>query len=259
MEDLNNAQCIGECRQALESCSHHRGTVSVMCHLCLGQGVLQDAWDISMGEALCIDCPRCQELHDNEVSEVCPCLEPFAKETILQVIAGHEESYPELAEAVSWMRLGKCPRDMGTPVTGQEASTILEKIREWADEHKQITIPHPKAALILHLIAKGLIQLETLPGSRLVLRARAAKQEFCRFLAEQNRVYRQDDATINELLCFAYGVGYWLFDAKQLLEYQRGSNYLEIDSGDYDVIAASGFLRGDEEDIAEILRNAFGC
>jgi len=208
----NVKAAIEQCRKALESCPHDAGTVSVMCTLCLGDGTLF-AWDVAYCKFLSVDCPRCDQAKDNDVPEVCPCLEHFSKEIIEHAIEGKEDSYPSLSQAVSWIRP---PDKLGTTLNGAAAEEQLQKLRAWAEEHKEITIPHPKAALILDLIDHGMIAFATVPGTGLVLRAKSAKEEFSRFIADLNRSYKHDDSTILTMLCFAYGVVSWKFDPVEL-------------------------------------------
>src|SRR5437763_760842 len=105
-----------ECRKALESCPHQRGTVNVMCYICRGHGDLF-GWDHTWESFLFVECPRCHETRNNNVPEVCPCLEHFGKDVLLQTIQENEGSYPELAEAVRWIRLPD-PEKSGKPIKG---------------------------------------------------------------------------------------------------------------------------------------------
>ncbi len=108
--ERNKTALIEDCRHALKCCPHERGTVSVMCHMCLGRDDLF-VWDVFQEMFLYVDCPRCHRDLDNDVAEVCPCLEDVDKEVILRALGRHEKAYPELSEAVRWMRLGAHPKE----------------------------------------------------------------------------------------------------------------------------------------------------
>src|SRR5437868_4146511 len=88
------------------------------------------------------------------------------------------------------MRQGTHWEAPGTPLVGEEAHTRLLELRALAEEHRYVRIPHPKAALILALIDKGMLQVRSVPGTGLVLRATGAKEEFSRILRDLNAIYR---------------------------------------------------------------------
>src|ERR1700686_5904288 len=77
---------VEECRKALELCPHEKGTVNVMCRVCLGTGDIF-SWDLDSAQFLVIDCPRCS---GGQAVEVCPCLEGFDKNAIGQAIEDQE-------------------------------------------------------------------------------------------------------------------------------------------------------------------------
>jgi hypothetical protein len=139
------------------------------------------------------------------VPEPCPCLEPIGKKIVAQVIEiekrgkpdGEEKGDPSpLSEALKWAH----DRAPGVPLEG--ASTAEELRRE-------ATIPHPRAALILHLLDHGMIEFQTVPETgKLVFRAIGAKEEFCRFIAALNHRYAYDESTTLELLNFRVSGGW---------------------------------------------------
>ena len=136
----------------------------------------------------------------------------------------------------------------------------MMKLRAWANEHKEIRIPHPKAALLLHLASRGMVEFGVVPETeKVVVHAKGAKEEFSRFVADLNRSYRHDQMTIRELLCFAYGVVDWELDPQKLQVYGRGSDDWEIHTDGFDVLAHDGLLEGHPNEIAGVLREAFGC
>jgi hypothetical protein len=277
MQTQNSA--VEECRKALEDCPHDRGTVAVMCRVCLGQGSVF-AYDISQAEYLSIDCPRCNERTGIGVPELCPCMEGFGKDTIAQVIKsegllgsepeegedgdndededdGEEVDSHPLCAALKWLQSRDKP---GIPLTGPAAAKRLRELRMWAEENQEVRIPHPKASLLLHLIDHDMIQVGVVPKTgKLVFRAKGAKEEFCRFLTELNLKYKHDQVTILTMLLFAYGVATWEFDPALLREYARGTDTIEINTEGYPVMGDCGSLNGDPKDIEDVLRHAFGC
>jgi hypothetical protein len=136
----------------------------------------------------------------------------------------------------------------------------LKDLRAWAAKNKEIRIPHPKAALILRLLDRGMIECGRVPETgKLVLRAKGAKQEFCSFLASLYRSYAHDEMTIRELLNFAYGVSSWESDPVVLQQYARGSENVEIRTSGSGAIGCDGLLKGEPEEIESVLLRAFGC
>jgi hypothetical protein len=229
-----------------------------MCRVCLGsRGVF--AYDFDRGEWLSIDCPRCADRWGIGVPEVCPCLEPFDKETIARVIELEKHGKPDdegkgdpspLSEALKWAH----DRAPGVPLEGASAAEPLRRLRTWAEEHREVTIPHPKAALILDLLDHGMIEFETVPETRkLAFRAIGAKEEFCRFITALSRRYAHDESTTLELLDFAYGIDKWEFDPLQLEKYARGRETLEIRTAAFQVHSEDGLLCGKREDIEAII------
>jgi hypothetical protein len=257
MKNESNNATIEECRKALESCPHTKGTVSVTCRVCLGSGGIF-AYDFDRGAFLSIDCPRCAERFGTGVPEVCPCLEPFDKETIAQVIEKYgklgEEGNGDLSpltEALKWANDRTVP---GVPLEDASAAEQLRGLREWAEQHREIRIPHPKAALILHLLDHEMIQFQTVPETgKLVFSAIAAKEEFCRFIATLRRRYAHDESTILEMLNFAYGIEKWEFDPLQLQRYARGTETLEIQTFPLEVHSKDGLLCATREDTEAII------
>jgi hypothetical protein len=259
MKNENNSETIGACWKALESCPHTEGTVHVMCRVCLGTGGVP-AYDFDRGEFLSIDCPRCAERRGLRIGvpEVCPCLEPFATETIARVIELHRrpskgegEGRHPLAEALKWTQDRDDP---GVPLEGGSAAEQLTRLRTWAEQHREVTIPHPKAALLLHLLDHGMIEFETVPATgKLVFRAIAAKEEFCQFIAALTRRYAHDESTTLELLDFAYGSVAWEFDPVQLENYARGTQTFEIQTAGFDVRSKDGLLCAKREVIEAII------
>jgi hypothetical protein len=289
-----NESAVEECRRALEACPHDHGTVQAMCRVCLGS-VEIFLYDIDETKHVVIDWPRCTGESGYPDAEVCPCLESFHPETIdaaIKLLRGEssdqleatdedaeddlpeddddleqddnseeaesiDDQYSPLCEALKWVQVRDRP---GVPLTAQSAAEQLEKLRAWAEENKEIRVPHPKATLILDLLDHGMIEFATLPETgKLVFRAKGAKEEFSRFIAEQQRSYQHDQMTICALLCFAYGLSNWEFDPAELQKYARGRVTLEISSSGHDVEAPCGMLRGEQEGIEGVLREAFGC
>lgn len=266
-----------ECRKALESCPHDHGTVRVMCRVCLGQyGVF--AFDTDQNMFVLIDCPRCNGQTGDDGLEVCPCLEDFSPAMIAKAIetlradrqdaavgkdgegveqVDVEDEFTQLGHALKWLKRRDRSAD---PLTGQSALDQLRKLQGWADEHKEVRIPHPKAALLLHLTSRGMVEFEVVPGTgKVMVHAKGAKEEFSRFIADLNRSYKHDEITIRELLCFAYGAVDWELDPQQLQIYARGSHITEIHTTGFDVLCRDGELKGDPDEIAGVLREAFGC
>jgi hypothetical protein len=133
----------------------------------------------------------------------------------------------------------------GSSPTGQSAIDHLHNLRLWAEEHKEIRIPHPKATLLLHLLDRRMVEFATVPETqKMVVRAKGAKEEFSRFLAQHERSYRFDGETVRILLCFAYGIVNWEFDPEQFQRYERGSDTLEIHTRGFDVKVFRGILKG---------------
>jgi hypothetical protein len=261
MKNESNITTIEACRKALERCPHAKGTVSVTCRVCLGSGGVF-AYDFDRGEFLSIDCPRCAErlgTGETGVPEVCPCLEPFDKEIVARVIEiekhgkpdGEEKGDPSpLSEALKWAH----DRAPGVPLEGASAAEPLRRLRTWAEEHREVTIPHPKAALILDLLDHGMIEFETVPETgKLAFRAISAKEEFCRFIAALKRRYAYDESTILEMLNFAYGTDKWEFDPVHLEKYARVKETLEIRTSALKVHSENGLLCGKREDIEAII------
>jgi hypothetical protein len=218
-----------------------------MCRICLGSGGVS-AYDFDRGEWLSIDCPRCAERFGTGVPEVCPCLEPFDNETIAQVIEKHGQPDEDekgdlspLTEAMKWHDRAA----PGIPLEGGSAAEQLRRLREWAEKNREVTIPHPKAALILHLLDHEMIEFQTAPETgKLLFGAIAAKEEFCRFIAALKRRYAHDESTILEMLNFAYGTDKWEFDPLQLQRYARGTETLEIRTSPFEVHSEDGLLCG---------------
>lgn len=266
---------VNECWQALDLCWHNRGTVSVMCDICLGAGEFE-VWDVFRSEFLIVTCPRCQERPGQLVTQVCPCLERFDVPTILEAIKSFDMQFPELVQAVYWMsRAGE--RRRGARIEGDVAARLTEQLRGWAESHKVITMPHPKVALILHLLDKGMIQFEMTPFG-VHLHAVGAKEEFFFFIRELKRVYKYDTSTIRELIDFAYGLDWrfvpaktldpetldkidrWLQSEDILLgEFERGGDLVQISSKGRDLVAHRPFLEGNQRDLEEVVHEAFGC
>jgi hypothetical protein len=86
-----------------------------------------------------------------------------------------------------------------------------------------------------------------------VFGAVAAKEEFCRFIAALKSRYAHDEATILEMLNFAYGTDKWEFDPLQLEKYARGKETLEIRTSAFTVHSENGLLCGKREDIEAII------
>jgi hypothetical protein len=270
---------VEECRKALESCPHDHGTVRAICRVCLGQQAIF-AWDTDQEVFVSPDCPRCSGRTGDEGLEVCPCLEDFSPEMIAKAIeilraesadhqdadvgdgggvehADAEDKFTQLCHALKWLQDRDRP---AVPLTGQSALDQLMKLRTWANEHKEIRIPHPTAALLLHLASRGMVEFGVVPGTgKVVVHAKGAKEEFSRFVADLNRSYRHDQRTIRELLCFAFGVVDWELDPQKLQVYGRGSDDWEIQTDAFDVRAHDGLLEGQVDEIAGVLREAFGC
>ena len=257
MKNESNITTIEACRKALERCPHAKGTVSVTCRVCLGSGGVF-AYDFDRGEFLSIDCPRCAERPETGVPELCPCLEPFDKETIAQVIEKHGQPDGQekgdlslLTQALKWIHDRE---DRGVPLACGSAAEQLMGLREWADNNREVKIPHPKAALILHLLDRGMIRFEIVPGTgKLVFGAIAAKEEFCRFIAALKRRYAHDESTILEMLNFAYGIEKWELDPLQLQRYARGTEILEIQTSPLKVNSKDGLLCATREDVEAII------
>jgi hypothetical protein len=248
---------IVRCKEALDSCPHQKGTVRVMCQICMGRGE-SFGYDMSLCGFVLVPCPRCKNKRRNRVLEPCPCLESFDEVTICQAVHGDEGSYPELLEALNW-DFRPSPDRNGVALKGSVAAEHLEMLREWASANKEITIPHPKAALLVHLCDCGLVEFWTLPEGQVVIRAKGAKEEFGRFLAtvSEHYGYGFDQATICELLCFAYGVVGWNFQPRELRKYARGDDFTEFDSNGLDLVIEDGFLKGDEADLEEVIRRLY--
>src|SRR4030095_7993007 len=99
----------------------------------------------------------------------------------------------------------------------------------WAENHREIRIPHPKASLILHLVDHDMIEFVAIPESgNLQFRAKGAKEEPCRFISDLNRTYSHDQSTVLEMLNFAYGISKWEFDPVHLRRYARGDDLTEV-------------------------------
>src|SRR5262249_18325088 len=155
------------------------------------------AFDKFSAEFTVVDCPRCMSETGDEGAEVCPCLEDFSRKTIAMAIeslraesAGHQEDTAEAQDDVEnvdeeeeafedyeddeeeiqdeWTKLRHAlkwlpPSDeRPVPVSTYSSIGLLEDLRAWAELHKEIRIPHPKAALLLHLIDHGMIEFGTL-------------------------------------------------------------------------------------------------
>jgi hypothetical protein len=284
---MNNAKRINnttqdlrveECRKALKSCPHDHGTVKAICRVCLDRQSFM-AWANDDARFVIIDCPRCTSETGDNGGEVCPCLEDFGQEAIAKAIEslradqqeddakegannsgqrqGVKDEFTPLCHALKWLQ----PRyEPAVPLTGQSAIDPLAHLRAWAEEHKEVRIPHPKATLLLHLLDRGMIEFASVPETgKPVLRAKNAKEEFSRFLAQLNRTYQHDEMTIRGLLCFAYGQVNWELDPAALQCYERGSDTTEIYTSGFDVQGGGGILRGNPEEIERIVRNAYGC
>ena len=270
---------VEECRRALQSCPHNQGTVSAMCRICVGKGEVF-VWDIFMTEFLLVDCPRGHVGAGSTVPGLCPCMEPFSTETIAEAagirlepgepeeeheVPGEEvedetlpqEDWHPLIEALKWT----LPRaETGIPVTGAGATELQQSLRAWAETHKEIRIPHPKAALILDLLDRHMIEFATVPETgKLVFRAKGATEEFQRFASELKRAYSHDQLTLLELLIFAHGGASWEFDPNLLLKYARGEHLMEIDTSRHNVTGECGFLRGEPEEIESVLLERCGA
>jgi hypothetical protein len=278
-QEQNSA--IEECMRALKSCPHNHGTVRVMCRVCLDQGETF-GYDMDQAKYVVIDCPRCTSESEFKGAELCQCMEEFHPETIAAAIRrqrsgrvdrreGNEgkewlqdrgaqepkDEFGPLSEALKWVQERDQP---GVPLDGQSAAEEMTRLRAWAKGHQEIVIPHPKATLILHLLDHDMIEFATLPETgKLVFRAKGAKEEFSRFIAELNRNYVHDERTVRLLLRFAYSINHWKFDPAELQEYPRGLEIPEIHSGGYDVQAPCGILRGDPQEIEGVVRTSYGC
>ena len=272
---------IEECTRALASCPHNHGTVRAMCRVCLDQGE-KFGYDMDQAKYVVIDCPRCTSESEYKGAELCQCMEEFHPETIAAAIRrqrsgrvdrqegndGKEwlqdrgvqepgDEFGPLSEALKWVQ--ECDQP-GVPLTGQSAAEEMAKLRAWAEVHKEIVVPHPKATLILHLLDHDMIEFATLPDTgKLVFRAKAAKEEFSRFIAELNRTYVHDERTVALLLRFAYGNMNCEFDPAELHEFPRGLEIPEIESHGYDVTAPCGIMRGNPQEIEGVLRTSYGC
>jgi len=253
----------------------------VICRVCLDREDFM-AWSNAPAMFVIVDCPRCLREFNGDRAELCPCLEDFSPKTIAMAIdrlragsadrqednaqaaacnskagqAGKDE-FASLRHALKWMTDRDRP---GVPLDGQSSIEQLQHLRAWAEEHKDITIPHPKARLLSHLVDRGMVEIATIPETgELVLRAKNAKEEFSRFLSQLNGSYEHDKSTIETLLCFAYGLSTWPFDPAKLQCYPRGSEETEIDMKGFDVNAPCAILRGNPEHIEHIVRKAYGC
>jgi hypothetical protein len=70
MKNESNNATVEECWKALESCPHDKGTVSVMCRICLGSGVVF-AYDLDRGSG-CRSTARGVRNGSGRVRRVCP-------------------------------------------------------------------------------------------------------------------------------------------------------------------------------------------
>jgi len=159
-----------------------------------------------------------------------------------------------ISEALRWLRPEAEPR---IPIDAESAAEQLASLRAWAVERREIRIPHPKAALILHLLDRNMIGVAIKQDTgKLVFHANGAKEEFLHFINGLNAAHQQDDITVEELMCFAYGIVDWELDPSRLEQYQTGNDRLEIHTRGYDLARRDGQLHGELEQIEAVLFDA---
>jgi hypothetical protein len=248
-----------------------------MCRVCLGHGEFF-TFDTDDPAFLLVDCPRSCDGTGHKVAELCPCMENFGPNVIAKAVASLRAGSPEhpedpaddseddevqdeytpLCEALKWVSPDS--EQPPIPLTGPSANDLLWRLRAWAEQNKEIRIPHPKASLLLHLIDCGMVEFGTMPKTgSVVFRSKGAKEEFTKFIAVLNRSYEHDELTVLELLLFAYGLSNWKFDEVALRRYARGKDTTEIHTGHFNVTNECGRLDGHPAEIEAVVREAYGC
>jgi hypothetical protein len=166
---------VAECRQALATCPHDSGTISVPCRFCLGAAPIEI--DLGIGDRVCERCPGCDSERGRQFPQLCACLEPFDKATILAAIKC-KKRFRKLASVARAM-----PESIPLlAVDGAAAEWQLAKLRHWCDANQTIVLPNVNALLFSHLLERGMIECWKLKDGRPVYVARGATQEFYQFI-----------------------------------------------------------------------------
>ena len=189
---------VTECQQALQTCPHRQGTVAVLCTQCRGSGYIRDGEE---DDPFAYDpCPRCEKEVGVLWPQLCSCMEPFDKRTILEVIGSQKNRHRILAQVAASM--GKTA--VLTPVEDAVGAPYLARLRRWAAEHQQIVLPNLDAIFWLRLLDQGMIQCYRLANGRIVFAAKGAKEEVSWFIKKGGFGAHMDWEAAGSLLEFAY-------------------------------------------------------